>query len=139
MPSTRTIDASFTSFYRRASRELVSTHWEEQILPTGRTWRVFYWTLNMDKIRKAVQPIAEEHVPELGIYKSLRKACRPERPSELEHGIFYPVHPYCMDKDGIRRKIIVLVMDGLGDRAIKKIGEQDTIATCKKTQSQLVR
>ena len=25
----------------------------------------------MDKIRKAVQPIAEEHVPELGIYESL--------------------------------------------------------------------
>ena len=34
-------------FYFLQDVQILSTHWEEQILPTGRTWRVFYWTLNM--------------------------------------------------------------------------------------------
>lgn len=58
-------------FYFLQDVQILSTHWEEQILPTGRTWRVFYWTLNVEKIRKAVQPVVEKHAAELGVYESL--------------------------------------------------------------------
>jgi hypothetical protein len=58
-------------FYFLQDVQLLSTHWEEAILPTGRTWRVFYWVLNTDRILKYSSPKEEEPVGELGLYDSL--------------------------------------------------------------------
>lgn len=58
-------------FYFLQDVQILSTHWEEAILPTGRTWRVFYWALNVDKILEFAAPPQEEAVAELGLYESL--------------------------------------------------------------------
>lgn len=58
-------------FYFLQDVQILSTHWEETILPTGRTWRVFYWVLNVENILKYAQPPKEEEAMELGIYDSL--------------------------------------------------------------------
>jgi hypothetical protein len=57
-------------FYFLQDLHLLGTHWEEELLPTGRMWRVFYWKLNVDQIRRSAQPVtAEEAQPDL--YESL--------------------------------------------------------------------
>ena len=58
-------------FYFLQDVQLLSTHWEEAILPTGRTWRVFYWALNTERILRYAAPKVEEHGIELGLYDSL--------------------------------------------------------------------
>lgn len=58
-------------FYFLQDVQLLSTHWEEAILPTGRTWRVFYWALNINRILKYAAPKEQEHAVELGLYDSL--------------------------------------------------------------------
>ncbi|MBI0584084.1 MAG: hypothetical protein ISF22_07640 [Methanomassiliicoccus sp.] len=58
-------------FYFLQDVQILTTHWEEAILPTGRTWRVFYWGLNVEKIMKYAAPPQEEETIELGIYDSL--------------------------------------------------------------------
>jgi hypothetical protein len=58
-------------FYFLQDVQLLTTHWEEAILPTGRTWRVFYWVLNMEKIIRFAKPPEEHHVAEHGLYESL--------------------------------------------------------------------
>jgi len=58
-------------FYFLQDIQLLSTHWEEAILPNGRTWRVFYWALNIPKILEFASPPKQETVTELGLYDSL--------------------------------------------------------------------
>jgi hypothetical protein len=58
-------------FYFLQDVQLLTTHWEEVVLPNGRTWRVFYWGLNVDKIEKFAAPIIEAEDIELGLYDSL--------------------------------------------------------------------
>jgi hypothetical protein len=58
-------------FYFLQDVELLSTHWEEAILPNGRMWRVFYWSLNVPKILEFARPQREETVVEIELYDSL--------------------------------------------------------------------
>jgi len=58
-------------FYFLQDVQILSTHWEETILPTGRTWRVFYWTLNVGNIMRYATPPKAEEVVEHGLYDSL--------------------------------------------------------------------
>jgi hypothetical protein len=58
-------------FYFLQDVQLLTTRWEEVVLPTGRTWRVFYWGLNVDKIEKFAAPMIEAEDIELGLYDSL--------------------------------------------------------------------
>lgn len=58
-------------FYFLQDVQLLTTHWEEVVLPNGRTWRVFYWGLNIEKIEKfaALSLVTEDM--EMGLYDSL--------------------------------------------------------------------
>lgn len=58
-------------FYFLQDVQLLTTHWEEVVLPNGRTWRVFYWGLNAEKIEKYAAPSIETVDAELGLYDSL--------------------------------------------------------------------
>ncbi len=58
-------------FYFLQDVELLSTHWEEAVLPNGRMWRVFYWSLNVPKILEFARPQHEETAAEIGLYDSL--------------------------------------------------------------------
>jgi hypothetical protein len=58
-------------FYFLQDVQILGTHWEEALLPTGRTWRVFYWSLNVDKIFRYAAPTREKASVELGLYDSL--------------------------------------------------------------------
>lgn len=58
-------------FYFLQDVELLSTHWEEVVLPNGRMWRVFYWSLNVSKILEYARPQIEETATEIGLYDSL--------------------------------------------------------------------
>lgn len=58
-------------FYFLQDVQLLTTHWEEVVLPTGRTWRVFYWGLNVEKIEKYAAPVIESEDVEIGVYDSL--------------------------------------------------------------------
>ncbi len=50
-------------FYFLQDMALLKTAWEEAILPSGRTWRIFYWYLNVENIEEFskdyVRPMAE--------------------------------------------------------------------------------
>lgn len=58
-------------FYFLQDVQLLTTRWEEVVLPTGRTWRVFYWGLNVEKIEKYAAQTIEAEDMELGLYDSL--------------------------------------------------------------------
>ncbi len=58
-------------FYFLQDVQLLTTRWEEVVLPTGRTWRVFYWGLNVEKIEKFAAQTLETEEMELGLYDSL--------------------------------------------------------------------
>ncbi len=57
-------------FYFLQDPHLLNTNWEEELLPTGRMWRVFYWKINYNEIKRSAQPIIiGEEQPDL--YESL--------------------------------------------------------------------
>lgn len=59
-------------FYFLQDVQLISTFWEEELLPTtGRTWRVFYWKLNKDLIEKSAEPVAMDVVETPSLYDTL--------------------------------------------------------------------
>ena len=59
-------------FYFLQDVELLSTFWEEDVLPTtGRTWRIFYWKLNVEKIRAAARAAKDECFAEPDLYETL--------------------------------------------------------------------
>jgi hypothetical protein len=57
-------------FYFLQDVSLLKTAWEEAILQSGRTWRIFYWYLNVENIEEYS---VEEDVPkhEEGLYDAL--------------------------------------------------------------------
>ncbi|MGD1061547.1 MAG: DUF6015 family protein, partial [Methanomassiliicoccales archaeon] len=57
-------------FYFLQDLELMKTEWEEIVLPSGRTWRVFYWILNVAHIDEFAIEV-EEKCPEPELYDTL--------------------------------------------------------------------
>jgi hypothetical protein len=57
-------------FYFLQDVSILKTAWEEAILPSGRTWRIFYWYLNVENIEEFSK---EEEVTkqEEGLYEAL--------------------------------------------------------------------
>ncbi len=39
-------------FYTLHDAGILSSDWEETMIPTGRMWRIYYWELNVSQIRK---------------------------------------------------------------------------------------
>lgn len=56
-------------FYDLHDAGLLNTYWETVILPSGRSWRTFYWELDEASIERARQKKDEE--PEEKVYESL--------------------------------------------------------------------
>ena len=57
-------------FYFLQDVALLKTDWEEAILPSGRTWRIFYWSLNNENIASIATDI-EVVKAQQGIYETL--------------------------------------------------------------------
>jgi len=57
-------------FYFLQDVQLLKTAWEEAILASGRTWRIFYWYLNIEKIEEHSKDVLEVII-EQGIYDTL--------------------------------------------------------------------
>lgn len=59
-------------FYFLQDLGLLETHWDETFLPTsGKSWRIFYWRLNLPKIRENAKVPEEEEQEEEGLYDTL--------------------------------------------------------------------
>jgi hypothetical protein len=58
-------------FYFLQDVQILSTNWEEIVLPSGRTWRVFYWSLNVSNILKFAEPYKEAKIEQIELYESL--------------------------------------------------------------------
>ncbi len=58
-------------FYFLQDMQILTTHWEEAVLPTGRTWRVFYWGLNTERILRYAAPPPQDARIEAGLYETL--------------------------------------------------------------------
>jgi hypothetical protein len=59
------------TFYFLQDMQILTTHWEEALLPSGRIWRVFYWDLNTERILQyAVSPSEDSRI-EAGLYETL--------------------------------------------------------------------
>ncbi len=58
-------------FYFLQDIELMKTEWEEVVLPTGRTWRVFYWILNVDHIDEFAKEVETKCPVQPELYDSL--------------------------------------------------------------------
>jgi len=57
-------------FYFLQDVSLLKTAWEEAILQSGRTWRIFYWYLNVENIEEySIEEDAPKH--EEGLYDAL--------------------------------------------------------------------
>ena len=57
-------------FYFLQDVALLKTDWEEAVLPNGRTWRIFYWSLNNGNIASIATDI-EVIKAQQGIYETL--------------------------------------------------------------------
>ncbi len=57
-------------FYFLQDVALLKTDWEEAILPSGRTWRIFYWSLNNANIATIATHV-ELIEAQQGIYETL--------------------------------------------------------------------
>ncbi len=58
-------------FYLLQDMQMLTTHWEEEVLPTGRVWRVFYWGLNTERIGQFSRSPSQEGRIQLGVYETL--------------------------------------------------------------------
>ncbi|WP_400204375.1 DUF6015 family protein [Candidatus Methanomassiliicoccus intestinalis] len=58
-------------FYFLEEFQIISSRYEEETLFTGRPWRVFYWTLDKDKILKIIGAPVEKADSEYGVYEGL--------------------------------------------------------------------
>ena len=57
-------------FYFLQDVSLLRTAWEEAILASGRTWRIFYWYLNLEAIEESANEVDDpEYEP--GLYDAL--------------------------------------------------------------------
>jgi hypothetical protein len=59
------------TFYFLQDMQILATHWEEALLPSGRIWRVFYWDLNIERINQYAASHSEESRIEAGLYETL--------------------------------------------------------------------
>jgi len=57
-------------FYFLQDVSLLRTAWEEAILASGRTWRIFYWYLNLDAIEESANGLDDPEL-EPGLYDAL--------------------------------------------------------------------
>jgi hypothetical protein len=57
-------------FYYLQDLDLLQTHWEETQLASGRNWRIFYWALNLDRLKECEIKLAQK-VEDQDIYMSL--------------------------------------------------------------------
>jgi hypothetical protein len=57
-------------FYFLQDLGLLKTAWEEAVLPSGRTWRIFYWYLNVENIEEFAIDVESVQVP-TGLYDAL--------------------------------------------------------------------
>jgi len=57
-------------FYALHDLGILSSHWEESLIPNGRMWRIYYWELNLDNIRRMMEKKREEREHE-SIYDQL--------------------------------------------------------------------
>ena len=66
-------------FYYLQDMDLLQTHWEETQLASGRNWRIFYWALNLERLKEC--EIKLSHTAEVqDVYMSL-----PETAWSKEH------------------------------------------------------
>jgi hypothetical protein len=57
-------------FYYLQDMDLLQTHWEETQLASGRNWRIFYWELNLDRLRECEMKLTKK-VEDQDVYLSL--------------------------------------------------------------------
>ncbi len=57
-------------FYFLQDVAILKTDWEEAVLPSGRTWRIFYWSLNNENIASMAMDI-EVVKAQQGVYETL--------------------------------------------------------------------
>ncbi len=57
-------------FYFLQDVAILKTDWEEAILPSGRTWRIFYWSLNNENIASIALDVPSVKAEE-GLYETL--------------------------------------------------------------------
>ncbi|MCU0861904.1 MAG: hypothetical protein MUE65_06275 [Methanomassiliicoccales archaeon] len=60
-------------FYFLQDLGLLKTAWEEAMLPSGRIWRIFYWSLNVESIEEYSREV-ETPKEEEGLYEALPAA-----------------------------------------------------------------
>ena len=57
-------------FYQLHDAGLLRSSWETTLLLNGKSWRIFYWMLNLEDIRKATDP-GDEPGREAPLYDNL--------------------------------------------------------------------
>ncbi len=57
-------------FYFLQDVAILKTDWEEAILPSGRTWRIFYWSLNSENITSIAMDVPIVKAQQ-GLYETL--------------------------------------------------------------------
>jgi hypothetical protein len=57
-------------FYYLQDMDLLQTRWEETQLASGRNWRIFYWGINLDRLKEWKAKLTKK-VEEQDVYLSL--------------------------------------------------------------------
>ncbi len=57
-------------FYYLQDIDLLQTHWEETQLASGRNWRIFYWALNLERLKECEVKLTKK-VEDPNVYMSL--------------------------------------------------------------------
>ncbi|MCL5678131.1 MAG: hypothetical protein M1442_02525 [Candidatus Thermoplasmatota archaeon] len=57
-------------FYELHDTGILSSDWEESLLPNGRLWRIYYWQLNVNQIRNILSK-KEEKTADTNVYDEL--------------------------------------------------------------------
>jgi hypothetical protein len=57
-------------FYYLQDMDLLRTHWEETQLASGRNWRIYYWELNLERLKECALKLTQK-VEEQDVYLSL--------------------------------------------------------------------
>jgi hypothetical protein len=57
-------------FYELHDAGILSSDWEESLLPNGRLWRIYYWQLNVNQIRNILSK-KEEKAQDINVYDEL--------------------------------------------------------------------
>jgi hypothetical protein len=57
-------------FYYLQDIDLLQTHWEETQLASGRNWRIFYWALNLERLKECEVKLTQK-AEDQDVYTSL--------------------------------------------------------------------